>query len=97
MTVQHDPEHSRFFVPLEDGDAELFYTAFSDDVIDLQHTEVPQSGKGHGVGDALVRAALAYARDSGLGVIATCPYVRAWLRRHPDERPGPPAAPRGSS
>jgi hypothetical protein len=21
-------------------------------------------------------------------VIATCPYVQAWLRRHPEERPG---------
>jgi uncharacterized protein len=87
MTVQHDPQGSRFFVPLPDGDAELFYAPFTDDVLDLQHTEVPPSGKGHGVGDALVRAALAYARDQGLHVIATCPYVRAWLTRHPEERP----------
>jgi uncharacterized protein len=87
MTVQHDPERSRFFVPLADGEAELFYEPFSEDVLDLQHTEVPPSGQGHGVGDALVRAALAYAREQGLRVIATCPYVQAWLRRHPEERP----------
>jgi len=87
MTVQHDPQRARFFVHLEDGDAELFYAAFTDDILDLQHTEVPRSGQGRGVGDALVRAALAYARAQGLRVVATCPYVQAWLRRHPEERP----------
>jgi predicted GNAT family acetyltransferase len=87
MTVQHDPEGSRFVVSLPDGDAQLVYAPFGDDILDLQHTEVPPSGQGKGVGDALVRAALAYAREHRLRVIATCPYVQAWLRRHPEERP----------
>jgi uncharacterized protein len=86
-TVQHDPARSRFVVALPDGDAELLYDMFADHVIDLQHTEIPASGKGKGVGDALVRAALAHARERKLRVIATCPYVQAWLRRHPEERP----------
>jgi uncharacterized protein len=88
MIVQHDPERSRFVLSLSDGDAELLYAPFSEDILDLQHTEVPPSGRGQGVGDALVRAALAYAGERGLRVIATCPYVRDWLRRHPEERPG---------
>lgn len=87
MTVQHDPSRSRFVVALPDGDAELLYAMFGDDVINLEHTEVPASGKGQGVGDALVRAALAYAKERGFRVMATCPYVQAWLRRHPGERP----------
>jgi len=87
MTVRHDPDHSRFLVPLPDGDAQLVYAMFGDDVLNLQHTEIPPSAKGQGVGDALVRHALAYARERGLQVMATCPYVQAWLRRHPDERP----------
>ena len=88
MTVQHDVEGSRFVVSLPDGEAQLVYAPFGDDLLDLQHTEVPPSGHSHGVGDALVRAALAYAREHDLNVIATCPYVQAWLRRHPEERPG---------
>ena len=87
MTVEHDAEHSRFLVRLPDGEAELLYAPFGDDVLDLQHTEVPPSGQGKGVGDALIRAALAYAREQGMQVMATCPYVQTWLRRHPDERP----------
>lgn len=87
VAVRHQPEHSRFVVDLPDGEAELLYGEFGEDVLDLQHTEVPRSGRGKGVGDALVRAALAYARERGARVMATCPYVQAWLRRHPDERP----------
>jgi uncharacterized protein len=87
VTVEHDPDHSRFVVRLPDGEAELLYAPFGDDVLDLQHTEVPPSGRGKGVGDALVRAALGYARAQGLRVMATCPYVQKWLRRHPAERP----------
>jgi predicted GNAT family acetyltransferase len=85
--VRHDPDHSRFFLPLADGDAELIYAPFSADVLDLQHTDVPPSGQGRGIGDALVRAALGYAREQGMRVMATCPYVQAWLRKHPEERP----------
>ena len=57
------------------------------DCLPNEHTEIPPSGRGKGVADALVRAALRYARERGARVMATCPYVRVWLRRHPDERP----------
>jgi predicted GNAT family acetyltransferase len=87
VTVRHEPERSRFVVDLPDGQAELRYGEFAEDVLDLQHTEVPPSGRGEGLGDALVRAALGYARERGAHVMATCPYVRPWLNRHPDERP----------
>jgi predicted GNAT family acetyltransferase len=87
MEVQHDLQGQRFFVPLEDGDALLSYAMFSDDIIDLQHTEVPRSARGQGVADALIRAALAYSRDHALHVIVTCPFAQRWLQKHPDERP----------
>ena len=87
VAVRHEPERSRFVVNLPDGEAELLYGEFAEDVLDLQHTEVPPSGRGKGVSDALVRAALAYARERGARVMATCPSARVWLRRHPDERP----------
>jgi hypothetical protein len=38
MTVQHDTQHARFVVPLADGEAELIYASFSDDILELQHT-----------------------------------------------------------
>jgi uncharacterized protein len=82
MTVEHRPGEHRFVVRLDDGEGELTYTRPDPKTIDLQHTRVPQSGRGQGVADALATAAFAYARAEGLRVIPTCPFVRAWLARH---------------
>jgi hypothetical protein len=46
MVVQHDPERQRFFITFADGEAELFYAPFGDDILDLQHTEVPRFAQG---------------------------------------------------
>lgn len=87
ITVEHDEERRRFFAALPDGEAELIYDELAEDILDFQHTEVPASARGAGVGDALVRAGLAFARERGRRVVATCPYVRRWLAAHPEERP----------
>lgn len=51
----------------------------------LSHTEVPPALEGRGYGSALVRAALAHVRAEGATVMPLCPFVVAYLRRHPDE------------
>jgi predicted GNAT family acetyltransferase len=55
-----------------------------DGVIDLLHTEVPPAAEGKGIAGALARYALEDARASGLRVIPSCPYVAAYIRRHPE-------------
>ena len=52
--------------------------------ITLIHTEVPPELRGHGVGDTLVRGALEIVRREGLTLSVICPFVRAYLRRHPE-------------
>lgn len=52
--------------------------------IALIHTEVLPAHQGRGIAEQLVRFALDDARRRGLGVIATCPYVRAYVERHPE-------------
>jgi predicted GNAT family acetyltransferase len=52
--------------------------------ITLIHTEVDPEFEGHGVGSRLARAALDEARAQGLGVVVACPFVRTYLRRHPE-------------
>ena len=86
MNVQHDIQGSRFVIPLNGGEAELVYALVGDHAVDLRHTEVPPSDRNQGIAGALVQAAVEYAREHGLRVIATCPYVQAWLRKHPEER-----------
>jgi predicted GNAT family acetyltransferase len=89
LSVRHDPEHLRFIGVVPGGEAELVYSYFADTILSLEHTEVPPAARGHGIADALIRAALAYARDRGFAVVATCPFAQEWLAAHPDERPVP--------
>lgn len=83
MEIEHEPEERRFVARVEGGEARLEYAAPREGVIDLVHTFVPRAARGEGVGEALVERALDHARSEGLKVIATCPFVRAWLADHP--------------
>ena len=49
----------------------------------LVHTEVPPEIAGRGVGAKLAKAALEYARESGLTVVPLCSYVADYIRRNP--------------
>ena len=53
--------------------------------IALVHTEVAPAFEGHGIAAALARFALDDARRRGLRVIASCPYVRRYLAKHPED------------
>ena len=44
----------------------------------------PPAIEGHGVGSKLVRGALDAARDQGLRVVPQCPFVAAYIKRHPE-------------
>ena len=85
--VQHDPSQQRFFVSFPGGsDAVLAYAPIGADVLDLRHTIVPPEEQGRGVGESLVRAALAHARRERLRVVPTCHFVQAYLDAHPEEQ-----------
>jgi predicted GNAT family acetyltransferase len=50
----------------------------------LVHTEVSSSSEGHGLGSVLVAGALEDIRARGLRVVPLCPFVSAYIRRHPE-------------
>lgn len=52
--------------------------------IEFTHTQVPQSLKGQGIGSALARAGLEYARTEGLEVVPTCRFIASYIDRHPE-------------
>jgi uncharacterized protein len=94
MEVTHNDDADRFEYIDEGRMAFLRYEAANDRLV-LEHTEVPKSLEGRGLGGKLVRAALAHAREHDLTVVAVCPFVSSYLDRHPDEaasvRTSPPA------
>ena len=59
-------------------------TASPSDVIDLVHTEVPEDFSGQGHAATLARGALADARERGLRVVPSCPYVASYIEKHPE-------------
>ena len=84
MTVRDNQDELRY--ELED-DGEILGTiryTRGDGVITLVHTEVDPKAEGKGVGSALVQGALDDIRASGLKVRPFCPFVAAYIRRHPD-------------
>jgi predicted GNAT family acetyltransferase len=54
------------------------------DRIIFTHTEVPEALSGGGVGGKLARFALDDARARNLAVIPLCPFIAAYIRRHPE-------------
>lgn len=53
-------------------------------VITFEHTDVPKQLGGKGVGSKLVQGALDQVRADGLKLIPQCPFVKAWIEKHPD-------------
>jgi predicted GNAT family acetyltransferase len=84
-------------VTVRDNPAELRYEALADGellgeiryrtepgLVVLVHTEVEPRAEGTGVGSQLVKRALDDIRARGLRVVPLCPFVTAYIRRHPD-------------
>jgi predicted GNAT family acetyltransferase len=61
------------------------YRAGPDGVRVFFHTEIDPAFEGRGLASRLISAALESTRESGLRVVAECPFVRAYVRRHPDD------------
>ena len=81
--VQHDASAHRFTADVEGGTAELEYQ-LADDTLIFTHTFVPEPSRGGDVGQSLVEAGLAHARENGLQIVPQCPYVAHYVETHPE-------------
>lgn len=81
--VVRNPNESRFEIEGANDLAILNYRERGDHIT-LVHTEVDPRFEGNGYGSLLVRAALDYARTTGLRVIPSCPFVLDFIERHPE-------------
>jgi predicted GNAT family acetyltransferase len=84
--VERNVAAQRFELQLPEGMATLTYRIVEPSTIVLVHTEVPFAARGHGAAASLAHDALDYARTNELDVVPECPYVRAYIRRHPEYR-----------
>jgi uncharacterized protein len=86
MTVQVTNQmfDSRYEATIDKTFAGAAWYELDQDVITFTHTAVESAFGGQGVGGKLARFALDDARERGLRVVARCPFIRRWIRRHPE-------------
>jgi hypothetical protein len=82
MSVRHEPENARF-VADADPQAVLTYVRTAAGTLDFNHTFVPPALRGRGTAAELAAYALSYARDNGLKVVPSCPFVAKFIQRNP--------------
>lgn len=83
VTVRNNAAEGRFETEAEGLAAFAEYRLLASGIL-FPHTEVPAPLEGRGIGSALVREALAYARAEGLPVMPVCTFFAAYIRRHPE-------------
>jgi len=83
ITVRHAPERNRFEVELGNEFGVLTYE-IDGPAITFLRTFVPEAHRNKGVGALLVREGVDYARRNELEIDPRCPFVEAWMRRHPE-------------
>lgn len=84
IVVTDRPVYGHFEITV-DGEPAGF-TAYTQigDKLDFTHTEIDSRFEGRGLGSTLIKAALDAARDRGAGVLPHCPFVKAYIERHPE-------------
>lgn len=68
----------------QDGEiAKLEYRFYKKDIA-FVHTEVPKALEGKGIASTLAEYAFGYAKQINKKVMVYCPFVGAYLKRHPE-------------
>src|ERR1700736_2135704 len=81
--VVHNASNQRFEINI-DGQLSILEYTFKNHRLFLTHTEVPPALESKGLGTKLAHAALEYARQNDLTVIAICPFVQDYVASHPE-------------
>jgi predicted GNAT family acetyltransferase len=85
VTVTEDPAAHGFVGTLDDGTTVGgAYYLQRGDVLLFNHTEVLPQFEGQGVGSQLAAEALAAVRATGRKMVPVCPFIVAYMDRHPE-------------
>jgi len=80
VDINHQPERARFVSEIDNQEARLEYDLMPRHGINFTYTFVPEALRGQGIAEKLVRTGLAWAREQGFEIEASCWYVRRFLR-----------------
>lgn len=83
VEVRDNPAKHRFETTVEGHKAFIDYK-LRPGVMTVLHTEVPQELQGQGIAGIMTRYALKHIADNNLQLVPICPYMRAFLKKHPE-------------
>jgi uncharacterized protein len=86
LQIKNNAEAHRFEAVLDGKTAMVEYMIAGQNMI-FTHTEVPPEYEGKGVGNKMAQVALDYAKTEGYKIQALCPFIAAYVRRHPEYHP----------
>jgi predicted GNAT family acetyltransferase len=84
LEITHDSNNHRYVAWVDEVPAGLIEYHLREGALALTHTLVEPAYEGRGVGGALVKQALDEARSQGWTVLPFCPFVHAYLLKHPE-------------
>jgi predicted GNAT family acetyltransferase len=84
MTVTDRPNELRYEIEVDGEVAGFLMYRVEPGVLELVHTDVDPRWEGKGVGAALVQGVLDDVRARALKVRPYCPFVAAYILRHPE-------------
>ncbi|MDW4497877.1 GNAT family N-acetyltransferase [Sulfitobacter sp. D35] len=86
ISLEESDSKGRYVARVEgtSGVAELTFSRASDRLVIVDHTKVPDSLRGMGVGAALAARVVADARENDFKIVPLCPFFRAQAGRHPE-------------
>jgi len=88
MTIEHQPAGTKGrFVAVENGEelGEMTYSIAGANKIIIDHTEGFPGSEGKGVGQKLLDAAIAHAREKKLRIMPLCPFAHRMMDRRREE------------
>jgi uncharacterized protein len=81
--VRDNPARQRYELDTDGGLAFVEYRR-DGSVVTMLHAEVPPESRRRGIGSEVVRGALERVRERGETVIPRCPFVVAYVGKHPE-------------
>ena len=82
--VADNPERSRYEITVDGVVAGFAAYVRHPDHLNFTHTEIGGEYGGRGLGGTLVKGALADVRAKGLRIVASCPFVKSYVEKHPE-------------
>ena len=87
--ILHDAAQRRFYCAIDGKDCALCYDIkeTAPGIMDIFRTFVHPDLRGQRFAEALLRKAIAFARQSGLSIRPSCSYAAVYFRRHREHQP----------